>query len=163
MKKAFTLVELIFVIVIIGILASVAIPKFVSTSKNASLTSVKSIVSSIRTGIENYHGEYIIDNTNDCPYPDLDDADVNTSGEKLFAGAEGYTFFKNPIISGNNGEKDSWVKTNDDEDDNISKYAYYLNKNSYLQFEYNRSAGTFDCTDGSSDWNTSECEKIIDK
>ena len=35
MRKGFTLVELIFVIVIVGILASVAVPKFLTTKKNA--------------------------------------------------------------------------------------------------------------------------------
>jgi len=35
MKRAFTLIELIFVIVIIGLLAAVAVPRFLSTTQNA--------------------------------------------------------------------------------------------------------------------------------
>lgn len=35
MKKAFTLIELIFVIVIIGLLAAVAVPKFLNLKQNA--------------------------------------------------------------------------------------------------------------------------------
>ncbi|MEO1928125.1 MAG: prepilin-type N-terminal cleavage/methylation domain-containing protein [Nautiliaceae bacterium] len=38
MKKAFTLIELIFVIVIIGLLAAVAIPKFQNLRQNAIVT-----------------------------------------------------------------------------------------------------------------------------
>ena len=37
MKKAFTLIELIFVIVIIGLLAAIALPKFMSVTENAKL------------------------------------------------------------------------------------------------------------------------------
>ena len=40
MRQAFTLIELIFVIVIIGLLASVAVPKFVNLKQSAEANSV---------------------------------------------------------------------------------------------------------------------------
>lgn len=40
MKKAFTMIEVIFVIVIIGILASVAIPKLAATRDDAEITDI---------------------------------------------------------------------------------------------------------------------------
>ena len=59
-NKAFTLIELIFTIVIIGVLASVAIPKFAGLSENSKITSELSTASSIQVAIDSCHGEWII-------------------------------------------------------------------------------------------------------
>ncbi len=59
-KRAFTLVELIFVIVIIGILSMVAIPKFRNLTTNSKKSAEKAVVSSIKTVIEDVHGEWSI-------------------------------------------------------------------------------------------------------
>ena len=47
MKKAFTMIELIFVIVILGILAAVALPKFIGVSKQAHEANLKSFVGTL--------------------------------------------------------------------------------------------------------------------
>lgn len=44
MKKAFTMIELIFVIVIIGIMASIAIPKLTATRDDAEVSAMASAV-----------------------------------------------------------------------------------------------------------------------
>lgn len=51
MKKAFTMMELIFVITIIGILASIAVPKFAATRSDAEVTKAKATVASIKTAL----------------------------------------------------------------------------------------------------------------
>jgi len=51
MRKAFTMVELVFVIVIIGILSGIAISKMSATRDDASITKAKSTVASIRSAI----------------------------------------------------------------------------------------------------------------
>ena len=47
MKKAFTMIELIFVIVILGILAAVALPKFVGVAQEAREGNLKSFVGTL--------------------------------------------------------------------------------------------------------------------
>lgn len=59
-KSAFTMVELIFVIVIIGILASVGIPKLSGVSDNAKKTAEVATISAVATAIESVHGEWSI-------------------------------------------------------------------------------------------------------
>lgn len=51
MKKAFTMIELIFVIVVLGILATVAIPRLVGTREDAINTKLRADVSAIQSGI----------------------------------------------------------------------------------------------------------------
>ena len=51
MRRAFTMIELVFVIVVIGILASIAAPKFAATRDDATVTKAKTTVANIRTAL----------------------------------------------------------------------------------------------------------------
>lgn len=50
-KNAFTMIELVFVIVVLGILAAVAVPKFAATRLDAQISKGKADVASIRSAI----------------------------------------------------------------------------------------------------------------
>ncbi|HET7563471.1 MAG TPA: prepilin-type N-terminal cleavage/methylation domain-containing protein [Gemmatimonadaceae bacterium] len=58
MKKGFTLIELLIVIVIIGILAAIAIPKFAATKDKAKLASVRTDIRNYETAEEAYFSDY---------------------------------------------------------------------------------------------------------
>ena len=60
--KGFTLIELIMVTIILGILAAVAIPRFMATVENAEESVEDKVISSIESGLEMYAIEVLIDN-----------------------------------------------------------------------------------------------------
>lgn len=51
MKKAFTMVELVFVIVVIGILSAIAVPKFAATRDDALVSKGKSTLAAVRNSL----------------------------------------------------------------------------------------------------------------
>ncbi len=59
-RSAFTMIELIFVIVILGILATMAVPKFKGMSDNAKKSAELATVSAVTTALEAANGEWSI-------------------------------------------------------------------------------------------------------
>ena len=57
-RKGFTLIELLIVVVIIGILAAIAIPKFAATKDKAKLATVKTDLKNIQTAQEAYFSDW---------------------------------------------------------------------------------------------------------
>lgn len=55
MKNAFSLLELIFAIVILGIVASFAVPKYLDTKDSALVSTIKRDVSSAVSSIQSYY------------------------------------------------------------------------------------------------------------
>ncbi|AXH09185.1 prepilin-type cleavage/methylation domain-containing protein [Malaciobacter halophilus] len=67
MKSAFSLLELIFVLVLLALIGSYAIPKYMNTKQAAVVTTVKRDIATITSSLQSYfllHGE--IDDINDA-------------------------------------------------------------------------------------------------
>jgi len=121
MKKAFTLIELIFSIVIIGVLASVAIPKFSGLSDNSKIAAELSTASSVQTAVDACHGEWIINEGSficgkDISNDDLTDAgfpeELGNSLEKILKNISGSGWslsntneYRGPASNNTNGAK----------------------------------------------------------
>ena len=58
-RKGFTLIELLIVVVIIGILAAIAIPKFANTKEKAYIAAMKSDLRNLVTAEESYFSDYV--------------------------------------------------------------------------------------------------------
>ena len=56
-RKGFTMIELLIVVVIIGILAAIAIPKFANTKEKAYIASMKSDLKNLSTAEEAYFAD----------------------------------------------------------------------------------------------------------
>jgi len=72
MKKGFTLIELVMVIVILGILAAVAVPKYFDLQAQAKTAAEKGVVGGVRAGITTYFAQ-------NKAYPSNLDSATNTA------------------------------------------------------------------------------------
>ena len=125
MKKAFSLLEVIFTIVIIAIIISVAIPKVDNNIQKANILKLKSDISSIRKGIVEYNNRAILANKEEF----LETLD---NGVFLFEKIINYS-----IVSSN--QPAGWEKIS-----NI-KYKAWISSEDFVIFRYNQSNGSFDC------------------
>lgn len=132
MKKGFSLIELVFVIVILGILAGVAIPRLTATREDAQIAKLKSDVAAVQSGIALERSTRMM--RGDMSWPSrLDQKDpVGASTPGIDCGSAFCAVTQNAI-------KGPWSTSNG------TAYTFEFNKNTTLNFTYNPADGTFDC------------------
>ena len=136
MKKAFTILELIFVIVVIGILAGVAIPRLFTGISEATLAKAKTQVATIRAGISSAYSKNIMGGEIDkCP-----------ELESTYGGSELFENILNPPIKPNQQDI-NWTYDSVHSDDNNKIYILKIdNQTTTFTYEKNISKNcSFNC------------------
>lgn len=147
-KYAFTMVELVFVIVILGVLAAVAIPRLAATRADAEITKGRADISSIRSAIITERQSRLIQG--DSTY--ISGITLNTGG--LFNGVLTYPM-ADSVGSGD------WTSTGTDSNA-TSTYNYQVGTTT-IGFTYTRSPdGIFTCSlTAGSDAQDALCANLI--
>jgi general secretion pathway protein G len=138
-KRAFSLLELIFVVVLITIIVSIATNKLSSALSHAELTKIKSQILLIQASIKKDFSKQTLLGKSEY-IERLDESETNTPNQKLFIGYQGRELLQDGLISTSLQEKKSsyWIKQSDNE------YGVYIG-DSFLIFEYDQYSGKFTC------------------
>ena len=126
MRRGFTMLELVFVIVVLGILAGIAIPRLFVTRDDAIIAKGRADIASIRSAVVNMHNANML--SGNFTYPALEKTDSTTG-----------LLFENVLQNGIKTDvKSGWSKDGND-------YKFTLQRKS-TRFTYDQASGTFSCT-----------------
>lgn len=132
MKRGFTMLELVFVIVVIGILASIAIPKLFVTRDDAVLVKARSDITSIRSGITNSHNTNML--SGNFTYGSLEKSGTTN----IFTNV-----LQNGIKEKGTSDSSGWKKGSTTGSKTI--YTFTLSNSQSVDFTYDTADGSFSC------------------
>lgn len=141
--KAFTMLELVFVIVVLGILAGVAVPKLAATRDDATIAKMRGDIAAIRSGLSLVRGENMMRGVS--TWPALEGSDNSTLFDAVL---------QQPIYPMKTGGKNGWTLVAKGSNNATSTYTasvagksttfnYY--PTSALATAAGKNVGSFDC------------------
>ena len=146
-RKAFTMLELTFVIVVIGILSAIAIPKFAATRDDATISKAKTTVAAVRNAVSSERQKRILRGNFDKIFKlTKNSADDNP----IFDGFDGNTsapVLEYPLQSCKDATAQGcWKETKTGTKSSpISEYTYKMPVSGSVVFELKNNR--FDCKD----------------
>ena len=115
-QSGFTLIELIVVMVIVGLLGAVAVPKFVDMTKKAEAASVKNVLGSVRSALSLKVASGLVNGQNISDWTWNGSAPLNPMNDLLAEKPENYLGVANATATDtgkwwdrNNGATDHWL------------------------------------------------------
>ncbi|MBI1423914.1 MAG: prepilin-type N-terminal cleavage/methylation domain-containing protein [Gammaproteobacteria bacterium] len=80
-QAGFTLVELVVVIVVLGLLAATALPKFINVTNNARTASVQGVAGGLRSAVSLARSQYVLNGSNTATNVVMDASNVTVLAE----------------------------------------------------------------------------------
>jgi len=143
LRNGFTMIELIFVIVVLGILSAVAIPKFAATRTDAEIAKARSDIASVRAAIVTERQTRLL--RGDSKFINK----LHSADDTFFDGNGTATLLMYGIKAKNSDA--SWQETPNDKNTtdgkNVWEYTFKILDSDNI-FEYKQENGTFICTSG---------------
>lgn len=139
MKKSFSIIEVIFVLAIVGVIITIAIPKINNSLNNSHISNIKNDIMMIREALIQYKNKNILKNNATF----LDSLDENDN--QLFSKILTYS-----IATSNSNKIGTWSKITN------STYKVFLDNDNYVEFDYNKENYSFNC-----DENEPICQELI--
>lgn len=137
-SKSFSLIELIFTLLIIAIVISVASPKLFSSVNESTFIKLRSDIATIRAGLKEYKTKQILQNLS------YNIENLDEDENYLFSTILNHQF---PVVK----TYPSWSKKSN------QSYLFHFSKDEELEFSYDKTHLTFTC-----DTSIDLCKKALE-